>query len=109
MTDESGRVGCAETGSRADASSPAVSTKGFDPARVCVTAADFNGYDWDGSPFDHLPKWLEKALEQGIVSVAPDDRDYAVWAVNTVTGVVRAEPGDTIVNLGGFLGVEAAQ
>jgi hypothetical protein len=41
-----GRVGVAETGSRADASSPqAVSTKGFDPARL----PDFNVV-YDGQP-----------------------------------------------------------
>ena len=59
---------------------------------VKVTAADFNGINWDGSPFSALPEWLREAIEQGIVSVEPSNTDYARWRVVTVAG-----PGDKIV------------
>ncbi len=59
---------------------------------VQVTAADYNGKTWDGSPFSALPEWLQEAVEQGIVSVEPSSTDYARWRVITVVG-----PGDQIV------------
>lgn len=59
---------------------------------VKVTAADYNGKDWDGSPFSALPDWLKEAIEQGIVSIEPLNTDYALWRVVTVVG-----PGDQIV------------
>lgn len=59
---------------------------------VQVTAADYNGKDWDGSPFSAIPEWLRDAIEQGIVSVEPSSTDYAMWRVVTVIG-----PGDRIV------------
>ena len=49
-----------ETGSRADASSPSVSTKGFDPARDLRLAADYildgDWSDWDEA--DRLAAYL---------------------------------------------------
>ena len=78
---------------------------GFDPARVRVTAADYNGQSWDGSPFNHVPKWLEMALRQGAITIKEDDRDYALWAVETPSGTKIAEPGDDIVCLDGHLDV----
>ncbi len=59
---------------------------------VKITAADYNGKSWDGSPFSSLPEWLEEAVEQGLVSVEPSNTDYAMWRVTTVMG-----PGDRIV------------
>lgn len=59
---------------------------------VQVTAADYNGRTWDGSPFSKIPEWLKEAIEQGIVSVEPSSTDYALWRVVTVVG-----PGDQIV------------
>lgn len=59
---------------------------------VQITAADYNGSSWDGSPFSSLPKWLQEAVEQGIVSIEPSNTDYALWRVVTVVG-----PGDQIV------------
>ena len=62
-----------------------------------VTAADFNGRDWDGSPFSDARPWLEEAVRDGRIKVAPiGDRDYAVFDVETAAGVVRALPGDRI-------------
>jgi len=59
---------------------------------VRITAADYNGKDWDGSPFSTIPEWLKEAIEQGIVSVEPSSTDYALWRVVMVLG-----PGDQIV------------
>lgn len=59
---------------------------------VRVTAADYNGKDWDGLPFSFIPEWLKEAIEQGIVSIEPSSTDYARWRVITVVG-----PGDQIV------------
>ncbi len=67
---------------------------------VTVRAADFNGSSFDSSPFSEIPVWLEAALETGGVTIKPDDRDYALWAVTTPAGVVVAEPGDNIVRSG---------
>jgi hypothetical protein len=70
-----------------------------------VTAADFNGNDWDGSPFNHVPQWLETALRRGTITIKEDDRDYALWAVDTPEGIKVAEPGDDIVCLDGHFEV----
>jgi len=59
---------------------------------VRITATDYNGRTWDGSPFSSLPEWLKEAVAQGIVSVEPSNTDYALWRVVTVVG-----PGDQIV------------
>lgn len=59
---------------------------------VKVTATDYNGRTWDGSPFSSLPEWLKDAIEQELVSVEPSNTDYALWRVVTVVG-----PGDQIV------------
>lgn len=63
---------------------------------VRVTAADYNGERWDGSPFDSLPQWLHDAVLHGRVEVKGDDRDYALWSVLTAEGRVIAEPDDSI-------------
>jgi hypothetical protein len=69
--------------------------------RVYVTAADFNGSAFDGSPFRcHKTTaigWLFKAVEAGDIAIAPSDTDYAIWDVKTVQGTVRALPGDIII------------
>ena len=64
---------------------------------VQITAADFNGKTWDGSPFSEKPNWLEKALRTGEVSVHPDNRDYAMWKIKTLSGPVIAGPGWWII------------
>lgn len=64
---------------------------------VRVTAADFNGRTFDGCPFDEVPEWLTDALDTGVLNIIPDDRDYAIWGINTLEGVMRAEPGDYII------------
>lgn len=70
---------------------------------VIVTAADYNGIDFDGCPFSALPDWLLDAARSGAIAIKPDDRDYAMWRV----GNAIAEPGDSIVRLGdGTLAVE---
>lgn len=63
--------------------------------RTRVTAADFNGRDWDGSPFDPFPDWMLDALERGDVRVSDGGHctDYAVWKVK---GCGEAWPGDYI-------------
>lgn len=70
---------------------------------VQVTAADFNGVDFDGSPFSEIPQWLVDALENGMVAVEPDTRDYAMWRVGTLEDGPSwqakhiASPGDWII------------
>lgn len=70
---------------------------------VQVTAADFNGHDWDGTPFTEFPEWLKSACKSGEVSVYPSDRDYALWQIKTLedgpNGEAKhiAEPGDWII------------
>lgn len=66
---------------------------------VRITAADFNGKSWDGSPFGEVPapKWLVEALTSGIVTVEPSDTDYALWRITTLEGVMTAGPGDWII------------
>lgn len=67
---------------------------------VTVTAADFNGSSFDGSPFSSVPSWLLGAEKSGTLALYPDDRDYALWKVRTASGDVIAEPGDQIVHEG---------
>ena len=70
---------------------------------VQVTSADFNGSTFDGSPFSEMPDWLYDAMKSGIVTVYPDDRDYARWRINTLedgpNGEAKhiADPGDYII------------
>lgn len=68
---------------------------------VQITAADFNGRTWDGSPFKlengEVPEWLGMALDNGDIKVHPDDRDYAMWAIQTLEGTMIAGPGDYII------------
>lgn len=63
---------------------------------VTVTNADFNGSSWDGCPFSSVPDWLRDAIAHDLITVHPDDLDYAVWDVQTENGNVRALPGDKI-------------
>lgn len=63
---------------------------------VTVTNADFNGSTWDGCPFSATPEWLKDAVVHDLISVHPDDLDYAVWDVQTKNRNVRALPGDQI-------------
>lgn len=70
---------------------------------VKVTAADFNGESFDGSPFSEVPQWLEDAINSKAVTIHPSDRDYALWRINTLedgpNGEAKhiAEPGDWII------------
>jgi hypothetical protein len=70
---------------------------------VRITAADYNGRDWDGSPFkwsspEIAPKWLTDALLAGdLLPDTPNHTDYAEWRVKTPGGEVLASPGDSIV------------
>ena len=68
---------------------------------VRVTAADYNGHDFDGRPLEwgdgEMPAWLKAALHDGSIKVEPDDRDYAMWRVLTGDNEHKiAEPGDWI-------------
>lgn len=65
---------------------------------VRVTAADYNGRDWDGCPFSDVPEWLAAALRDGrIVAVTPGHTDYAEWEIRTLEGTMLASPGDWII------------
>lgn len=64
---------------------------------VRVTAADFNGASFDGSPFSEMPDWLGTAWDAGTLSIHPGDEDYAKWAIQTLEGTMIAEPGDYII------------
>lgn len=64
---------------------------------VKVTAADYNGTMWDGSPFSHAEPWLWEALDKGVLK--PHTRnhtDYAEWDIVTLEGVMSCGPGDWI-------------
>lgn len=79
--------------------------------RVRVTAADFNGHDWDGSPFDPAPapEWLLPAIIAGDITVSNNGHctDYAVWSVK---GAGEAWPGDTIIrNVDGSYVIQKAE
>lgn len=78
--------------------------------RVGVTAADFNGRSFDGSPFDAFPNWLQVALAYGVVRAdTPNCTDYAEWWVKTTEGEILAGPDHVIVLFDdGKLGVEKA-
>ena len=79
-----------------------------EPDRVRITAADFNGRTWDGSPFSDEPNWLLSAVEGGMIREhTRGSTDYARFDVTTAEGVVDAGPGDEIVRVGtGSLRVE---
>jgi hypothetical protein len=65
---------------------------------VRITAADFNGSDWDGSPFSEMPDWLAEAVRAG--TVAPHTRghtDYTEWDIKTLEGTMNAGPGDMLI------------
>ena len=67
---------------------------------VRVTAADYNGHTWDGSPFAEqpAPTWLLEAVKNGaIMPVTPGSTDYAEWEIRTLEGTMRAGPGDWII------------
>jgi hypothetical protein len=70
---------------------------------VEVTAADFNGTDWDGSPFTEKPDWLVEAVKAGRIKVHPSNTDYAMWTVQTPKRVMIAGPGDWILHAHGQL------
>ncbi len=68
-----------------------------DPNIVVVTAADFNGYTFDGSPFSHLPTWLNLAImDRRVMADTPGSTDYAEWWVVTQNSTILASPGDRI-------------
>lgn len=76
------------------------------PGAVRVTAADFNGHSFDGSPFKGDADWLMPAIAARTIAVADvTDRDYAVFDVLTADGIVRAFPGDQITMQPGELPV----
>lgn len=79
------------------------------PDMVCVKATDFNGRNFDGFPFSDRPEWLRDAIKRRDIVIATEvvDRDYAVWDVVTLQGVVRALPGDHIAWWGDCLTVVA--
>lgn len=68
---------------------------------VQVTAADYNHAtrQWDGSPFSDVPIWLTGALSEGQITVCEDSReqDYATFKIETLEGVMEANPGDWII------------
>lgn len=75
---------------------------------VQVTAADFNGTSWDGSPFVPYTKdkalleaadfaWLKKAIQNETITIHPCDTDYAQWNVRVIGGTMIAAPGDYIM------------
>jgi hypothetical protein len=71
---------------------------------VKVTAADWNGESFDGSPFSEIPKWLYEAFHNGTLSVLNEGgTDYARWVIKTLedgpNGEAKhiADPGDWII------------
>ena len=65
---------------------------------VQVTAADFNGHDWDSLPFSAFPDWLRQAIAEGRIAVCRTGHtDYARWEIKTLEGTMTASPGDWII------------
>jgi hypothetical protein len=72
---------------------------------VVLTTADFNGSDWDGSPFKSVDStyiaqnvnWLKTAVKSYRLVLAKTDTDYAQWDVVTPVGIRRASAGDIMV------------
>lgn len=64
---------------------------------VQITAAKFNGVDWDGPPFVDPPQWLLTAINAGVVKAVKTDMDYPGWEIATLEGAMRAGPGDWII------------
>ena len=66
---------------------------------IQVTAADYNGKTFDGSPFrGTMPIWLEKAIVDEVVTISKKGgTDYARWEIHTLEGVMTVEPGDWII------------
>jgi hypothetical protein len=65
---------------------------------VQITAADYNGATWDGSPFSAGPTWILELVKNGGISPdTPNHTDYAEWWVQTPQGKVLATPGDWII------------
>ena len=66
---------------------------------VRVTSADFNGYDFDESPFSHYAEWIVDAIKAQTITISDKHRglDYAVFKVQTKNGTSIAEPGDYII------------
>lgn len=67
----------------------------LDENTVAVTAADYNGESFDGTPFSPYRKWVYDAITAGrIVLKGSRETDYAVWFVPEDSS--RAYPGDII-------------
>lgn len=65
---------------------------------VQVLAADWNGAEWDGSPFSSVPSWLQEAMRDGkLTPDTPNCTDYAEWRIKTLEGEMLATPGDWII------------
>ena len=65
---------------------------------VQIRATDFNGRTFDGNPFSEVaPQWLQDAIKEQRVFAYGADRDYALFKIMTLEGVMSAEPGDWIV------------
>lgn len=68
---------------------------------VRITAADYDGHTWNGSPFavagGERPEWLSRALEDGTLQVQPSGTGHAMWAIRTTEGTMIAGPGDWII------------
>jgi hypothetical protein len=80
-----------------------------------VTAADFNGKDFDGTPLEVISDCDDQKVIQQAKQLEKEgrftinlsgDTDYAKWNVKTSNGIVVAEPGDVISYLGGVLTVQ---
>lgn len=73
---------------------------------VRVTAADFNGKEFDGSPFecDVADKiWLRQAMAANVLDFHNAGcTDYARWAIKDTFGglLAVADPGDYLVRVG---------
>ena len=65
---------------------------------VQVLAADYNGVDFDDTPFSDFPEWLQTAvIEQTIVVSVKRFTDYAEWALYFRGEEIIVTPGDWIV------------
>lgn len=74
--------------------------------RVTITAVDWNGTSFDGSPFEPAEcAWILPFIQSGHVAPYQDygSRDYMIWSVLTPGGRLIAYPGDQIHHIDGNL------
>lgn len=72
---------------------------GYEFDMVRISAADFNGKDFDGAPFSPPADWMIEAVQSGVVKIGtPGHTDYACFGIKGEYGeIIWAGPGDYLI------------